>query len=225
MREVGVPDDLLAGSREGAERNDGPARGLIAAIERNHVRRRAEATPYPEVDIVDIWREVTTEIWPGAALDGSTVDTVDFRQLAVEYEVRVNPVWPMPGLVEVVTALDDAGLILGVISNAQFFTPLLFPALVDRTLEDLAFAAGMQYFSYRLGVAKPDEALYRQAAVGLGEAGIEAAHCGFRTALFAGDRRSLRLREDDPRVEGVVPDLIIDELISLLPCLQADSRD
>jgi len=36
-----------------------------------------------------------------------------------------------------------------------------------------------------------------------------AARLGMRTALFAGDARSLRWRRGDPRCAGVVPDLIV----------------
>ena len=33
-----------------------------------------------------------------------------------------------------------------------------------------------------------------------------ANRCGFLTALFAGDQRSLRLREDDDQIRGIKPD-------------------
>ena len=48
---------------------------------------------------------------------------------------------------------------------------------------------------------------------------MPASRVGFRTALFAGDRRSLRPREGDPRTAGVVPDLVITEMRSLLDCV------
>jgi putative hydrolase of the HAD superfamily len=38
---------------------------------------------------------------------------------------------------------------------------------------------------------------------------LPAAAEGFQTALFAGDRRSLRLRSEDARCAGVQPDLVI----------------
>ena len=46
-----------------------------------------------------------------------------------------------------------------------------------------------------------------------------ASQVGMKTALFAGDQRSLRLREDDPRVSDTVPDIVITELSQLLDCL------
>jgi putative hydrolase of the HAD superfamily len=50
-----------------------------------------------------------------------------------------------------------------------------------------------------------------------------ASRAGFRTALFAGDRRSLRLRDGDSRVAGVSPDRVIRELKDVIPLLDAGS--
>ena len=46
-----------------------------------------------------------------------------------------------------------------------------------------------------------------------------AGKLGFRTALFAGDRRSLRRREDRREVAGIEPDLLITDLAQLLKCI------
>ena len=48
---------------------------------------------------------------------------------------------------------------------------------------------------------------------------LPAKQVGFRTALFAGDRRSLRQREDDLRVSKIVPDLVLTELGQLDGCI------
>jgi putative hydrolase of the HAD superfamily len=42
-----------------------------------------------------------------------------------------------------------------------------------------------------------------------------ARQTGFKTALFAGDERSLRLRSDDPRCRGLRADLVITDLSQL----------
>jgi putative hydrolase of the HAD superfamily len=42
---------------------------------------------------------------------------------------------------------------------------------------------------------------------------------GFKTALFAGDTKSLRLRQDKPELKKVVPDFIITDLMQLLTIL------
>jgi putative hydrolase of the HAD superfamily len=43
-----------------------------------------------------------------------------------------------------------------------------------------------------------------------------ASAVGFKTALFAGDGRSLRLRESDDRCRGRSPDLIVTDLRQLI---------
>jgi putative hydrolase of the HAD superfamily len=46
-----------------------------------------------------------------------------------------------------------------------------------------------------------------------------AQETGLKTALFAGDRLSLRRREDDPDCRKTKPDLEITHLEQLLHCL------
>jgi putative hydrolase of the HAD superfamily len=48
-----------------------------------------------------------------------------------------------------------------------------------------------------------------------------AAATGFHTALFAGDKRSLRLREDDRKCARTRPDIIITDLMQLLENIRA----
>jgi putative hydrolase of the HAD superfamily len=199
---------------------------LSDSIASHHAAAQQRGVEHPEVDIVRVWQEVYQTLAAGAAPPASPID---FRRLAVAYEVRVNPVWPMPHLEQCLADLQAAGQRLGIVSNAQFFTPELFPALLGRSLEELGFDPQRQYYSYQHGEAKPSEHLYRLAADGLAADGIAAADVlyigndlrndvrpasavGFRTALFAGDARSLRLRQDDPALAGVQPDAIITDL-------------
>ncbi len=201
---------------------------LTRAIEAEHARKRAMGIDYPEVDIVAIWRTVLERL-------GLSAPEATLRRLALEYELRVNPVWPMPGLAETIDALRRRGLRLGVVSNAQFFTPLLFPAFLGRSLEELGFAPRLCFYSWRVGVAKPSRRLYDLAVVELARQGIEphqvlyvgndrrndvwpADRVGFRTGLFAGDARSLRLREDDPRCRDVQPTCVFKTLPQILEC-------
>ena len=46
-----------------------------------------------------------------------------------------------------------------------------------------------------------------------------ASQAGLKTALFAGDQRSLRLRETDDRCQGLEPDVVITELNQLVHIL------
>jgi putative hydrolase of the HAD superfamily len=205
-------------------------------IDACHAAQRDLGIDYPEVEIRDIWRATCRSLGQRGELLrlGSGVD---YDRLAIEFEVRVNPVWAMPGLVDCLKRLRELGTVLGIVSNAQFFTPLALQALTDRSVDQLGFDSELRYYSYEFGRAKPGAWLYEQAAASLERRGVlaretlyigndmrndvwPAGEAGFRTALFAGDRRSLRLREDDPRSgeAGPIPDAVITRL-GQVPCL------
>jgi putative hydrolase of the HAD superfamily len=200
---------------------------LIAAA---HEEQRAAGATAPEVEIRALWRTLLAELAAAGLLAGDpAAEAAIGERVAVEYECRVNPVWPMPGVVEMLTALRDRGLRLGIVSNAQFYTPLLFPTLLAATLPELGFEESLCAWSYRLGAAKPDTRLFAGPLAALAAAGIEpgevlylgndcrndiwtARQAGVRGVLFAGDRRSLRRREADPRCADLTPDAVVTAL-------------
>jgi len=121
---------------------------------------------------------------------------------------------------------------MGIISNAQFYTPLLFNWYLESEPEDLGFFTDLIIFSYQEGHAKPSGMLFDIAVERLNQYNISpqsvvyvgndmlndiypADRVGFQTALFAGDARSLRLRDNDPRCSAVSANIVITDLIQL----------
>jgi putative hydrolase of the HAD superfamily len=126
---------------------------------------------------------------------------------------------------------------LGIISNAQFYTPLLFEAFFGALPEKIGFDPELLMYSFEMGEAKPSSRLFNKAASVLAGRGINARNClfvgndmftdiwgaqsafsegeGFQTALFAGDGRSLRLREADKRIGNCRPSLVIRHLLDI----------
>ncbi len=191
-------------------------------IEASHARSRAAGVDVPEVEYDRIWMAVL-----------ATRDRDYARRFAVQYELIVNPVYPMPGLGPMLEGLGEKKLALGLVSNAQFFTPWLFSWFLGETPEALGFEGDLQILSYRLGMAKPSRALFDAAAAALSKRGIAPAaalfvgndmrndvaaaqQAGFQTALFAGDTRSLRLRQEADECRDIAPDLVVTELAQLL---------
>lgn len=187
--------------------------------------RQAEGIEFPEVRIEEVWAGFTD----AARKKGWLAGGGDLDLAIIDHECRVNPCWPMPGLLEVLHELSSGGFKLGIVSNAQFYTPLLFPALLGHELLDFAFDEDLCVWSYVEREGKPSTQLYRKLAGRLDLQGLRpeetlyigndlrndiwpAGQLGFRTALFAGDRRSLRWREDDPACQGVQPDFIFTDL-------------
>jgi putative hydrolase of the HAD superfamily len=192
-----------------------------AVLERHEALRKERACP--ELRVEELWAQFLARRGrePGGA-----------RELALRYELAVNPVWPMPAAAETLELLRSRGLVLGLISNAQFFTPLLFEAFFRGPPEALGFDSGLLTYSFELGEAKPSPALFAPAKNRLETLGLKpenalyvgndmlndiyaAARAGFKTVLFAGDRRSLRLREGEPRIRGIMPDRVARRLEDL----------
>jgi putative hydrolase of the HAD superfamily len=193
-----------------------------------HELRLAE-TPWPEVQVEEIWADFLHERNSRPSCNGDARSSAASRELALRYELAVNPVYPMPGAAETIAALRGAGCVMGIISNAQFFTPLLFEAFFGALPEKLGFDPSLLIWSFETGEAKPSPGLFETAARWLEARGIAAADCafvgndmlsdiygsinaGFQGVLFAGDSRSLRLREGETLVQDLRPSSVIRSL-------------
>lgn len=210
---------------------------LQQEIQSDHARTKQQGTEYPEVEIREIWQNVVGTLESRDVVERHTAATrEDFERLAVEYELRTNPVWPMPGTADLLRTLRDRRLPLGIVSNAQFYTPIMLEALCGASLEELGFVDTWRIWSYEHREGKPSTRLYERLIERMQATGVQpeqvlyvgndmlkdiapAQLCGLKTALFAGDARSLRMRDGDPRVEGVTPDLVLTSLDQILECL------
>ncbi len=207
----------------------------FAAIEHSHSESRSRGIESPEVDIADIWTGLIESLLADDLLDrGETFDEGRAPYIAATaYETLSNPVAPMPDLVKTISRLAASSIPLGIVSNAQFYTPLLFPAFLGKDHTELGFREELCSWSYLAGCAKPSVRLFAPLVERLENQGIPAAsvlyvgndmlndvwtagEAGLKTALFAGDRRSLRLRKEDPRCRDLRPDMVIRSLSELL---------
>ncbi|MFO7645815.1 MAG: HAD family hydrolase [Desulfosarcina sp.] len=201
---------------------------LGQAIDRSHADSRRRGIDYPEVDIVSIWAEVL-----------GSGDRPRLMRFAMAFELTVNPVYPMPGVHTLLSACKALAMPLGIISNAQFYTlPLLAHLLGSADRE--ALDSRLLFFSWREGCAKPSPVMFERAKTALAGMGISAASVvyvgndmrtdlvpaaavGFKTALFAGDRRSLRRRRSERCCRSFRPDLIITDLRQLIAGIRKPS--
>jgi putative hydrolase of the HAD superfamily len=192
-------------------------------IKTRHRDLRSRGVEFPEVKIDRIWMKVL-----------SNDDTKVVRQFAVEFELIVNPVSPMPNLDKMLSAFRSRSRLMGIISNAQFYTAYLFKWFLNSDSKDLGFDPELVYYSYQYEIAKPSPFLFQLAAEKLKEQGVPpsrvlyigndmrndiypAKATGFQAALFAGDQRSLRLRPDDPHCKHLSADLVVTDLDQLIP--------
>lgn len=200
-------------------------------IQADHEQSRASGAPYPEVDILEIWARVLAHrTTPRSSLSGRPNPV---KQLAIEYECAVNPVWPNEGFAEILAICRERGIPLGIVSNAQFYTPIMLEAFLGRPLSEAGFDPSLMVWSYQERRGKPDTSLYKKVAHALDSGfGIQAHEAlfigndmlkdiwaatqeGFRAVLFAGDGRSLRKRENDSRCQNLRPYAIISSLLEI----------
>jgi putative hydrolase of the HAD superfamily len=206
--------------------SSGLARGALLEwqeeVRRRHAAARRRGTAFPELDARLAWRRVLDRLGlVPASLRASLL------RFIVEYELASRPVWPMPGARSALAALHARGLRLGVASNAQFYTPPMLDAAFGLDRGRPLLEPSLCAWSWTHGKAKPSPDLLRHVLRALrthhGIAPAETAiigndklndllpawRLGCRTILFAGDARSFRPRDDDPRCRLFTPDAVV----------------
>tara|TARA_R110000850_G_scaffold20717_33_gene61555 strand:- start:8 stop:877 length:870 start_codon:yes stop_codon:yes gene_type:complete len=195
-------------------------------ISRHQEERRGCGIAHPEVEIREVWSEMV------GVLGVSEFGNERIERVALVYECAVNPVWLMPGVTDALAAIKSAGLKMGIISNAQFYTVPVFESLLDLSLLDSGFDSELMVFSYQCGEGKPSLRPYENSLDQTRRKGIApsevfylgndlfkdvipASAVGFRTGLFAGDQRSLRTGDLDIETASRKADVVLSELSQL----------
>ncbi len=209
------------------------------SVKEFHEQERTEEKPYPEIDIAQIWEGIikTHQNRNQLIVD----DPLCIKCFVFVFEVLSNRIYPMPGMKELLTRLASLNYPLGIISNAQFYTPVILNYFLNDTVTEneavAPFDPDLTVFSYKHMRSKPDMFLFQllkdqcRHKYGLFADEIlfigndmyrdiyPAFLAGFKTALFAGDTKSLRLRQEKPELKKVVPDFIITDLMQLVTIL------
>lgn len=207
------------------------------AIKEAHTERKKEkGVHFPEVEIYSIWKSILYQLYREKRIKTDPSER-QIKLMAIHYELRINPVWPMPGAKTVVCKLKERGYRLGIVSNAQFYTPLALEALLQASPYSIGFDEQICFWSYQHLEAKPSSRLFELAAKVLKEkhnistketlyVGNDKRNdiatpkrLGFRTALFAGDKYSLRLYEDNLQIKTMDPDCVITQLSQITDLL------
>lgn len=201
-------------------------------------REKLKGAPFPEVNIVEVWKDVLEETERLRLI--KIKDASNLKLFVFVLELKSNMVWPMPGLCSVVETLKKTGIPLGIVSNAQFYTPVIMNYFLHGKITAREFIDGFEedlsVFSYKELKGKPDIAIYQALLPALEKRGIQpdevlfvgndmlkdiyaASQVGFRTVFYAGDKRAYRLRQDHSEVKKVIPDHIVTNLSQIIEIL------
>jgi putative hydrolase of the HAD superfamily len=189
---------------------------------------------YPEIRIEEVWHTILLMLkrrgYSFAKNDLGADDELS-RCIAYYYNFHVFNRGLYPGVSETLLSLKRKSMALGILSNAQFYTPIdmtLF--LRDASggrIDDMAevFDNDLVFFSYEYRMAKPSRELFRRLFDALYEYQVlpaqsvfvgndvsadirPARDAGMKTALFAGDDTCIFARDGD---DGVVPDIVFSD--------------
>jgi len=201
-----------------------------------HQLESTEDKPYPEIDVLQIWEKILLGNQNRNLLQFD--DPLCIKCFTFIFEVLSNRIYPMPGMKEVIQTLAGKEIPLGIVSNAQFYTPVILNYFLHGSVTDSdhvhPFDSDLTVFSYRHQRSKPDTYLfewlkqqyrkkygiYADEVLFVGNDMFRdifpARASGFKTALFAGDTKSLRLRQEKPELRKLTPDYIVTDLHQIL---------
>lgn len=231
----------IVGIKLEADKPEETAGLILTAFSREIKRlqkvRRDEGIKFPEIDIKVVWSNVLGYFaeyshlpWP--------IPMETITEIAMIFELLSNPVYPMPDMKDLIEKLNAKEIPLGIVSNAQFYTSICMNYFLNGDFAESeeidGFDPDLTVFSYQHQIGKPDTTLYRLLGETLmSKYGLKTSQAlfvgndmkkdimaarkvGFKTALFAGDLRSLRLRRDEPEIENYKPDFVVTELSQIL---------
>ena len=130
---------FLGGEGSGLPANLSVSDVFYGLIKEDHQRCKDKGALFPEVDILEIWRGFLTQ------LEQALPDEKSLESMAIQFECAVNPVWPMPGMESVLNQLQQQELPLGIVSNAQFYTPVMLESFSVKPLAELGFQEGQNH--------------------------------------------------------------------------------
>jgi putative hydrolase of the HAD superfamily len=201
--------------------------GLIAL---SHEKAIKEEVQFPEVKIEDVWGLILLMLKrrgydPKEFLPDDSSELARYCAFCYNFYSLGRGFYPQ--VIDALSALKKSNIELGILSNAQFYTPLdltLFVREQSRgALEDYneLFNSDLTFYSYEYGVAKPNVLLFRKLYDVLYEYHIlpeqtvfvgndlvldiePAAKVGMRTALFVGDSTSAYFHDQYGKI---IPDI------------------
>ena len=205
---------------------------LLEQINHSHQASRDKGIEHPEVVIERIWQHILEPCRrAGFAPCRAEPELHTAYRVAYFFDASLQKMALFDGMASCLWAFKEAGIVQGIISNAQFYTPIRLRRLLRLALDqpdfelDDVFTESLVLFSHELGFSKPNPGGFRIAVKALGERHITPAEtlyigndmlndmtaaqqAGLGAVLFAVDDQVI-LREDDPRCRDTQPDGVV----------------
>ncbi len=216
---------------------------FVQLVRDSHLDSQSRGISYPEVVIEKIWLTILQQCREvGYQLHQSDPHLETALRWAYFFDAALQKTYLYHGISSTIQQLKNAGVIQGIISNAQFYTPLHLRRLIRTDLNqnnwqlDQIFSCRLLLFSYQLGCSKPNPLAFnlaRDYARTLGIRPDEILYIGndllndtwaanqaqFQTMLFAADKTQLTLRADDHRCQNFRPNALVTSADQIAPMI------
>lgn len=151
-------------------------------VSSDHTRARRAGIPFPEVDWPAVFKKA---FQPALTLDPEGLSDFLFHHAAL-----LRSVCPMPGAAEMLRRCKQAGIVCGIVSNAQAYTLRELRTVLESTGTDPGFFNDkLVFWSFENGFSKPDPHVFRILAARLAGLGIAPEE-----TLVIGDREDNDIR-------------------------------
>ena len=146
------------------------------------------------------------------------------------FEDQINKVTLPDESIKVLTFLKSKNIYQGIVSNAQFYTEIFLKRALKVDELDFYFNPELVFFSYKLGVAKPDPKIYKNLIASLSKFNIKPENTLFIGNDFENDilnphnygfKTAFINKEIDKKGDLPPPDLKVKDLSELLKTLKS----
>ena len=96
---------------------------LPLKIKEQQEKLKKNGHAFPDVDIFRVWEDMFLAAEHESLLERRGQESLS--DVIMVFELLSNKVFPMPGMKEVLMELNRKGIPLGIVSNAQFYTPII----------------------------------------------------------------------------------------------------
>ena len=206
---------------------------FLEQIDHSHQVSREMGIEHPEVMIEKIWQQILEPLRRGGYVPScSESESHTAYRIAYFFDACLQKMTLFEGMAQCLFTFKEAGLVQGIISNAQFYTPIRLRRLIRLALDktdfelDDVFTESLVLFSHELGFSKPNPGGFQRAIETLSEQDITpkeilyigndmlndvtaAQDAGLHTILLAANDSQVILRKDEPRCQNVKPDAVV----------------
>jgi FMN phosphatase YigB (HAD superfamily) len=194
---------------------------------------------YPEVQVDRLWEAFIKKLLQkDYAFDAGFYGSLNefSRKVGYFFHASLQGTACYPDSADALKLVKEAGLLQGLLSDAQYFTPLQLERAFGKQAPELklddVIDPELRSYSYEVRSRKPSERLFRYLVSLLAQRGISAdqvLHIGSRIAqdvvparrvgmkagLFAGDRASLQATPEQLKEPASRPDVLLTKLTQI----------